>query len=59
MKLTVFDGLGREVGVLVDRLHSPGTYSVTFDASHLENGVYYYRIETGDIMQTRKMLLVK
>jgi hypothetical protein len=59
VKLTVFDGLGREVGVLVERLHSPGTYSVTYDASHLDNGVYYYRFEAGDLMQTRKMLLVK
>jgi len=56
--LRVFDGLGRELGTLVDHLHLPGNYETTFDASFLEGGVYYYRIEAGDMIQTRKMLFL-
>jgi hypothetical protein len=58
--LSVFDALGREVRVLENGLKSAGSYSFTFDASSLSNGVYFYRLETatGEI-QTRKMTLLK
>ena len=59
ISLKVFDGLGREVGTLVNEVQSPGNHHVKFDASLLDNGVYYYRIVAGEFMQTRKMLLIK
>lgn len=57
--LTVFDMLGREVTVLVNRELSSGTHSVTFDADGLSSGIYLYRLETAGQQLTRKMMLVK
>ncbi|MCX7878753.1 MAG: T9SS type A sorting domain-containing protein, partial [Ignavibacteria bacterium] len=60
VKLVVFDILGREVATIVNNeFRDVGTYTVTFDASHLSSGVYFYRLESGDFSQTKKMLLVK
>jgi hypothetical protein len=59
IRLKVFDGLGREVDELINKVQSPGSYEVDFDASRLDSGVYYYRIEAGDFMQTKKMLLLR
>ncbi len=57
--LKVYDVLGREVAALVnDNLHS-GTYEVVFDASGLANGVYYYTLQSGAFIQTRKMMLLR
>jgi flagellar hook assembly protein FlgD len=56
----VFDIQGRLVQTLVNKAHDPGTYSVTWDASHLASGSYFYRIEAnGRILQTKQALLVK
>jgi hypothetical protein len=59
ISLKVFDGLGREVDELINKMQSPGSYEVIFNASHLGSGVYYYRIEAGDFIQTKKMLLLR
>jgi len=58
VRLSVYDMLGREVAVLVDERKEPGSYSVTFDASGLASGVYFYRIRAGDFVQTRKSVLL-
>ena len=59
VKLVVYDVLGREVKTLVDEEKSPGRYSVTFNASNLPSGVYFYRITAGSFVQTKKLMLVK
>ena len=59
VKLLVYDITGKKVATLVDEWQSPGIYSVNFDASSLAGGVYFYQIQAGEFMQTRKMLLVK
>lgn len=59
VRLTVYDILGRVVATLVNDVHAPGIYNVNFDASRLASGTYIYRIEAGDFMSTRKMLLIK
>ena len=59
MKLVVFDVLGREVATLVNEVKTAGKYSVNLDASNLASGVYMYRIESGDFVNTKKMMLVK
>ena len=59
VKLVVFDALGREVATLVNESLSPGTYEVTFDASKLNSGVYFYKITSGDFSDVKKMLLIK
>ncbi len=57
--LQVFDMLGRHVTTLVDQPQNAGTQSIRFDASKLSSGIYIYRIEAGNFVQTRKMLLIK
>jgi aminopeptidase N len=57
--LRVFDLLGREVSVLVNETRLPGRYTVSFEASQLPSGIYYCRLTTGTVSQTRKMLLTK
>jgi serine protease len=59
VSLKVFDVLGREVSTLVSQSQPAGTYTVSFNASKLSSGVYFYRLVAGDFVQTKKMLLVK
>jgi len=51
--------MGREVAVLVNERKTPGTHEVTFDASGLASGIYFYRLTAGTAVQTMKMLLLK
>ncbi len=57
--LKVFDILGSEVATLVNKKHQPGSYKVEFDGTKLASGIYYYRLEAGNFIQVRKMILVK
>lgn len=57
--LTVFDLLGREVATLVHQDLRAGTYSLRWNASTLASGVYFYRLESGNFVQTKKLLLQK
>lgn len=58
-KLTVFDMTGRTVDVLVNQTLQAGSYEFTFDASTMTSGVYFYRLEAGSFVETKKMILVK
>jgi hypothetical protein len=57
--LKIFDALGREIEILVNEKHSPGTYEVTWDASNYPSGIYFYKLETSDFTKTLKMILIK
>jgi len=57
--LKVFNILGKEVATLVNNEQDAGSYSVDFDASNLKSGVYFYRIEAGNFIETKKMLLLR
>jgi len=57
--LRIYDLLGRPVATLVDGWQQAGRYTASFDATHLASGVYLYRLEAGDFVETRTMLLVK
>jgi hypothetical protein len=59
VKLTVYNMLGQEVAVLVNKELPAGTHSIVFNASYLASGTYIYRLEAGNVVQTRKMLLMK
>ena len=59
VKITVYDRLGREVIVLVDEEQSEGSYEVSFNASNLPSGVYFYRIRTPERVEVRKMVFTK
>ena len=57
--LKVFDVLGREVMTLVQEEKTQGRYEVRLDGSNLASGVYIYRLEAGNLVFTKKMLLMK
>jgi protocatechuate 3,4-dioxygenase beta subunit len=57
--LKVFDIIGKEVATLVNGFQQNGQYTVTFNASHLSSGMYFYRLETGSMTQVKKMVLLK
>jgi hypothetical protein len=57
--LNVYDILGKEVATLVNEKQSPGTYEVTWDASQYPSGVYFYKLETGDFSEVKKMVIIK
>jgi len=59
VNLSVYNVLGKEAAVLVNEIQSPGTYSVVFSADNLPGGVYFYKLETQNFIQTSKMLLIK
>ena len=58
-KLTVFDVLGREIQTLVNEVLKTGSYSLVFDGSKYNSGVYFYRLASGDFTETKRMLMVK
>jgi photosystem II stability/assembly factor-like uncharacterized protein len=59
VRLSVFDMLGREVAVLVNKSEDAGVHEVMFDGSGLSSGVYLYRLRAGDFVQTRKLVLLR
>ena len=59
VQIIVYNSLGESVDKIVNKYHSPGNYEITFDASDLPSGVYYYQILTNNFTLTRKMLLLK
>jgi uncharacterized protein (TIGR02145 family) len=59
IKLTVYNTLGQVVKILDNGYKNAGTYTITFDASELTSGTYFYRLEAGQFTQVKKMMLVK
>ncbi len=57
--LKVYNSLGKEVETLVSEQMNAGTYEVTFDASRLTSGIYFYRLSANGFTDTKKMMLVK
>jgi photosystem II stability/assembly factor-like uncharacterized protein len=59
VSLKVYDVLGREVSILLDETKPMGSYSVQFNASTLPSGVYFYRLQAGEFVETKKTLVMK
>src|ERR1035437_1225717 len=57
--LKVFNILGREVAALVNEDKPAGNYSVNFDAGRLSSGIYFYILQSGNFIATKKMILLK
>jgi hypothetical protein len=57
--LKVYDLLGREVATLVDEYKRAGSYQIEFDASGLPSGIYFYKLQAGSFIQTKKMIVIK
>lgn len=59
VKLSVYDMLGKEIEVLVNTELKAGKYKALWNASNYSSGIYFYRIQTSEFTDTRKMILVK
>jgi hypothetical protein len=59
ISLKVINLMGQEVATLAHGVQSAGAHSVTFDGSTLASGIYFYRLQAGDYIQTQKMVLLK
>lgn len=59
VRLVVYDLLGREVKVLIDKIETAGMHSVKFDGSPFPPGIYYARLETPTFQLTKKLVLVR
>ena len=59
IKLSVYNLVGEEVAVLVNGFSQSGFYEVSFDASNLPSGVYLYKLQSANSVQTKKMMLLK
>ncbi|MCC6395777.1 MAG: T9SS type A sorting domain-containing protein, partial [Bacteroidetes bacterium] len=59
VRLSVFNSLGQQIATLADGTYQAGEYRVTFDATGLPSGMYFYRAEAGSFSAVRKMVLMK
>jgi len=59
VSLKVYNVLGQEIAALVEEELRPGTYQVTWDASGFPSGAYFYRLQAGEFVETKKLVLVR
>jgi hypothetical protein len=59
VKITIFNALGENIGVILNKVQSAGTHAVTWDAAAYPSGVYFYKLETGSFTEIKKMVLAK
>ena len=59
VQLKVYDLIGNEIAVLVNETKSPGRYTVEFSSAKLASGTYFYRLQAGEFVQTKKMIMLK
>ncbi len=59
VSLRVYDMLGNEITTLVNESKSAGDYEAVFNADNLSSGIYFYKLIAGDVVQTKKMVLIR
>ncbi|MBE2219764.1 MAG: T9SS type A sorting domain-containing protein [Ignavibacteria bacterium] len=59
VKLTIYDALGKEIAIIVNEQLQPGSYNIDLDASNYPSGIYFYKIESGEFVESKKMVLIK
>ncbi|MFH0736585.1 MAG: T9SS type A sorting domain-containing protein [bacterium] len=59
VSLKIYNVLGQEVKTLVNEIMEPGAYNFKWDAGHYASGMYIYKIEAGNFVQSKKMMLIK
>jgi len=57
--LKIYDITGKEIQTLVNEVKQAGYYSVDFNGSSLSSGIYFYRLQSGDFIQTTRMVIIK
>jgi hypothetical protein len=59
VKLAIYDALGREVEMLVDKKMDAGNYNADWNAANYAAGIYFYTIQVNNFVSTKKMVLLK
>ena len=59
VKLIVYNSLGQTVKVIENGFKNAGNYSIKFNAAELPSGIYFYKLETGQFSQVKKMMVIK
>ncbi|HEX3073776.1 MAG TPA: T9SS type A sorting domain-containing protein [Ignavibacteriales bacterium] len=59
LRLTIYNMLGEEISVLEEGYKAQGYHTANFNGNNLPSGIYIYRLNTGTINLTRKMILLK
>jgi len=59
IQLTIYDAAGKEIKVLVNGIKSAGKYEIEWDASEYPSGIYFYKLESNSLSETKKMALIK
>jgi hypothetical protein len=57
--LKIYDVLGNRIATLINEEKPAGSYEVEFDASSLSSGIYFYKLQSGSFVETKKMVLLK
>ncbi len=59
VKITILNAIGEEAAVVLNEEREPGFHQVEFNAANLPSGVYLYRMQAGNFVETKKMILLK
>ncbi len=59
VKITIFNSLGKEVQTLINEQKAPGNYSIEFHGNNLPSGIYFYKLQSGNYVDTKKFVLLK
>jgi len=59
IKISIFNLLGQEIKMLVNKTFSPGNYRINYDASKMNSGIYLYRLEANNFVSSKKMIVLK
>ena len=57
--LKIYDVLGNEIAILVNEEKPSGTYEIEFDGNELTSGIYFYKLQAGNFIETKKMVLIR
>ena len=59
VQLKVYDVLGNEVATLVNEEKPTGNYEINFNAQYLSSGIYFYKLQAGNFVEVKKMILLR
>jgi len=57
--LTVYNSIGKEISTLLNEVKPKGTFTIEFDGNNLPSGIYYLRLQAGNFIDTKKMVLLR
>ena len=59
VKLVVYNNLGKEILTLVNEKQNAGSYAVNFNGESFPSGVYFYKLDAGEFVESKRMILLK